>query len=238
MPRREICQKQSRFHALADEPWQQVAVFAATCVQNRTFFDALASCPALSAPACATWTNRATRAARSKLLSCSSVCSMPICRRSSPIPLAVITGGRGEAPACDVRNRKSPTAGTSCGALGISIAANGATLFPVSDVTQAWMFVMAYWAAAQLQPQRDQLALHCLKLFGFETYAPRLRDRRTIRGPKVIKTPLLFPGYVLSSSNCNGTRRAGRRVSSAWSWTGSRRPSSPIRWSPRSRRGR
>ena len=55
---------------------------------------------------------------------------------------------------------------------------------------------MAFWAAAQLQPRRDQLALHCLKLFGFETYAPRLRDRRTIRGSKVIKTPLLFPGYV------------------------------------------
>jgi len=52
---------------------------------------------------------------------------------------------------------------------------------------------MAFWAAAQLQPQRDQLALHCLKLFGFETYAPRLRDQRTIRGRKVIKTPLLFP---------------------------------------------
>ena len=55
---------------------------------------------------------------------------------------------------------------------------------------------MAFWAAAQLQPQRDQLALHCLKLFGFEIYAPRLRDQRTIRGCKVIKTPLLFPGYV------------------------------------------
>jgi hypothetical protein len=35
-----------------------------------------------------------------------------------------------------------------------------------------------------------------LKLFGFETYAPRLRDRRIIRGSKVIKTPLLFPGYI------------------------------------------
>jgi len=58
------------------------------------------------------------------------------------------------------------------------------------------MFVMAFWAAAQLQPQRDQLALHCLRLFGFETYAPRLRDRRTVHGCKVIKTPLLFPGYI------------------------------------------
>jgi len=55
---------------------------------------------------------------------------------------------------------------------------------------------MAFWAAAQLQPQRDQLALHCLRLFGFETYAPRLRDRRTVHGCKVIKTPLLFPGYI------------------------------------------
>jgi Transcription termination factor nusG len=91
---------------------------------------------------------------------------------------------------------KGPTAGTSCEALGLSIATNGATIVLASAITQAWMFVMAFWAAAQLQPQRDQLALHCLKLFGFETYAPRLRDQRTIRGSKVIKTPLLFPGYA------------------------------------------
>ena len=47
-----------------------------------------------------------------------------------------------------------------------------------------------------MQPQRDRLALHCLELFGFETYAPRLLDRRIVRGSKAIKTPLLFPGYV------------------------------------------
>ena len=93
---------------------------------------------------------------------------------------------------------------------------NGATLLLASVITQAWMFVMAFWAAAQLQPQRDQLALHCLKLFGFETYAPRLRDQRTIRGRKVIKTPLLFPGYVFVLIHCNGAKRDGRRVSSAW----------------------
>ncbi len=55
---------------------------------------------------------------------------------------------------------------------------------------------MAYWAAAQIQPQRDRVALHWLKLYGFQTYAPRLCDRRVVRGCKVIKTPLLFPGYV------------------------------------------
>lgn len=55
---------------------------------------------------------------------------------------------------------------------------------------------MAYWAAAQLQPQRDRLALHCLKLFGFETYAPRLLDRCIVHGRKATKTPLMFPGYI------------------------------------------
>src|SRR5262249_33787291 len=41
---------------------------------------------------------------------------------------------------------------------------------------------MSYWAAAQLQPRRDALALHFLAQAGYETYAPRLRERRTVRG--------------------------------------------------------
>ena len=45
-----------------------------------------------------------------------------------------------------------------------------------------------YWAAAQLQPQRERLALHFLRQAGFETYAPRLRERRTVQGRKVVKT--------------------------------------------------
>src|SRR6516164_6632443 len=53
-----------------------------------------------------------------------------------------------------------------------------------------------YWATAQLQPQRDALALHFLRQAGFETYAPRLRERRTVHGRKVVKTPLLFPAYA------------------------------------------
>jgi transcriptional antiterminator RfaH len=55
---------------------------------------------------------------------------------------------------------------------------------------------MAFWAAAQLEPQRDGLALHCLRQAGFETYAPRLRERRTMHGRAVTRTPLLFPGYL------------------------------------------
>jgi transcriptional antiterminator RfaH len=55
---------------------------------------------------------------------------------------------------------------------------------------------MSYWAAAQLQPQRDGLALHFLEQAGFETYAPRLREPRTVQGRRVVRTPLLFPGYL------------------------------------------
>jgi transcriptional antiterminator RfaH len=53
-----------------------------------------------------------------------------------------------------------------------------------------------YWCAAQLQPQRDGLALNFLRQAGFETYAPRLRERRWAHGRAVVRTPLLFPGYA------------------------------------------
>jgi transcriptional antiterminator RfaH len=55
---------------------------------------------------------------------------------------------------------------------------------------------MSYWAAAQLQPQRDGLAALCLRQAGFEIYVPRLREPRTTHGRKVTRTPLLFPGYL------------------------------------------
>jgi transcriptional antiterminator RfaH len=54
---------------------------------------------------------------------------------------------------------------------------------------------MAYWAAARLQPRHEALALHCLGLAGYETYLPRLRERRVSRGRRIIVTPPLFPGY-------------------------------------------
>lgn len=66
---------------------------------------------------------------------------------------------------------------------------------PRADVRSS-LSTEPYWCAAQLQPGRDRLALHFLQLNGFQTYAPRLRDRRIERGRKVIKTPLIFPGYV------------------------------------------
>ena len=55
---------------------------------------------------------------------------------------------------------------------------------------------MAYWAAARLQVHREAMALHCLGLAGYETYYPRVRDRRIRHGHKVELRPALFPGYA------------------------------------------
>ena len=55
---------------------------------------------------------------------------------------------------------------------------------------------MAFWAAAQIHSQRERLAVQHLTLFGFETWLPRIRERRIIRGRRQIVTPALFPGYI------------------------------------------
>ena len=51
---------------------------------------------------------------------------------------------------------------------------------------------MSYWAVARLEPHREQLALHCLGLAGYETYFPGLRETH---GRKIEVLPPLFPGY-------------------------------------------
>jgi transcriptional antiterminator RfaH len=55
---------------------------------------------------------------------------------------------------------------------------------------------MAYWSACRLQPNRTALALHVLSLRGFETYCPRLRERRMVRDRRVEVLLPLFPGYT------------------------------------------
>ena len=54
---------------------------------------------------------------------------------------------------------------------------------------------MSYWAVARLEPHREQLALRCLGLAGYETYFPRLRERRISHGRKIEVRPPLLPGY-------------------------------------------
>jgi transcriptional antiterminator RfaH len=51
---------------------------------------------------------------------------------------------------------------------------------------------MAYWACAQLVPNHERLALHCLeRVAGFEIYAPRAPRTARRQDPR-----LLFPGYA------------------------------------------
>jgi transcriptional antiterminator RfaH len=55
---------------------------------------------------------------------------------------------------------------------------------------------VAYWTVAQLQPNRTALALQMLVQGGFTVYAPKLRERRTIRGRREDSEVPLFPGYA------------------------------------------
>ena len=56
--------------------------------------------------------------------------------------------------------------------------------------------VKSYWACAQLEANRERLALHCLGLRGFEVYLPRLRVKRvTLTRKTSVQAPALFPGY-------------------------------------------
>ena len=54
---------------------------------------------------------------------------------------------------------------------------------------------MSYWAVARLEPHREQLALRCLGLAGYQTYFPRLREHRLSHGRRIEVRPPLFPGY-------------------------------------------
>ena len=53
-----------------------------------------------------------------------------------------------------------------------------------------------YWACAQLEMNRTALALHFLKLNGFDIYCPRVREQSRSHGRKIVRTPLLFPSYT------------------------------------------
>ena len=52
-----------------------------------------------------------------------------------------------------------------------------------------------YWCAARLMARREGVATHFLKLAGFTTYLPKLRESQTVRGRRVDTEPPLFPGY-------------------------------------------
>jgi transcriptional antiterminator RfaH len=47
-----------------------------------------------------------------------------------------------------------------------------------------------------LEAQRERVAQHFLSLNGYQTYLPRLRERRIVRGRRIEVCPPLFPGYL------------------------------------------
>jgi transcriptional antiterminator RfaH len=55
---------------------------------------------------------------------------------------------------------------------------------------------VAYWTAAQLEPNRERIALHLLARENFTVYAPRLRERCIVRGRREERETPLFPGYL------------------------------------------
>ena len=57
---------------------------------------------------------------------------------------------------------------------------------------------MSYWCAAQLEPRRERqsLALHLLAQEKFTVYAPKLRERRIVRGRRENYETFLFPAYA------------------------------------------
>jgi transcription antitermination factor NusG len=55
---------------------------------------------------------------------------------------------------------------------------------------------MAYWAVTQLAPNRTSLALHTLTQAIFTVYAPKIRERRVIRGYRTEVLSALFSGYA------------------------------------------
>ena len=53
-----------------------------------------------------------------------------------------------------------------------------------------------YWACAQVEPRREAVAQHFLRLAGFEVYVPRLCERRLRQGKRIESVTPLFPSYA------------------------------------------
>jgi transcriptional antiterminator RfaH len=54
---------------------------------------------------------------------------------------------------------------------------------------------MAFWACARLEPRREAVAQHFLRLNGYEVYIPQMREQRLRRRRRVEVVSPLFPAY-------------------------------------------
>jgi transcriptional antiterminator RfaH len=53
-----------------------------------------------------------------------------------------------------------------------------------------------YWACARLEARREAVAEHFLRLAGYQTYIPRLREERVCRRRRIEVIAPLFPAYA------------------------------------------
>jgi transcriptional antiterminator RfaH len=54
---------------------------------------------------------------------------------------------------------------------------------------------MSYWACVRVEPRREAVAQHFLKLAGYEVYIPYVREQRIRRSRRVEVVSPLFPAY-------------------------------------------
>jgi transcriptional antiterminator RfaH len=54
---------------------------------------------------------------------------------------------------------------------------------------------MSYWACVRVEPRREAVAQHFLKLAGYEVYIPYVREQRLRRSRRVEVVSPLFPAY-------------------------------------------
>ena len=75
---------------------------------------------------------------------------------------------------------------------------------------------MAYWIAAQHEPQRERVAVRFLELNGYPTtYLPQIKTQSRL-GRRLVRHAPLFPGYVFVSIELQGMRSDGRSGSAVW----------------------
>jgi transcriptional antiterminator RfaH len=64
-----------------------------------------------------------------------------------------------------------------------------------------------FWACARVEPRHEAVAAHFLRLNGFVTYIPRVRERRIRAGRRLEPAVPLFPSYAFVAIE-NGWHRA------------------------------
>ena len=75
---------------------------------------------------------------------------------------------------------------------------------------------MAYWTAARYMLAQERLALHFLRLAGFEVYLPRLASSGSFAAGGSRSRRRSSPATASLRSSFSGMPRTGRQVRTGW----------------------